>query len=246
MSVSCEHCGAVAGYGRELGHRSDCPTLDKPQLHFAKAADPTADEVERVANALIGMESRLTMTRLPDGTWHLKLDGQICMRDIFDAVRKQRAKLLARAALPSAKAADPTLTGELPFDVEARVFSDIGRRSGTLPVGVSIADLKLIRDHITRPALRVDNSAMMAQIEASQRRRMDIGDALDMNQAPHRCPVCDGRGQVQFNPAMPFTDGTSAGPWPCKPCNGTGIVWTVWQTAENSARTAAQQPATRE
>lgn len=27
MSVSCEHCGAVAGYGREIGHRSDCPSL---------------------------------------------------------------------------------------------------------------------------------------------------------------------------------------------------------------------------
>lgn len=25
MSVSCPHCGAVASYGREIGHRSDCP-----------------------------------------------------------------------------------------------------------------------------------------------------------------------------------------------------------------------------
>jgi len=26
MSVRCEHCGAVAGYGHELGHKSDCPS----------------------------------------------------------------------------------------------------------------------------------------------------------------------------------------------------------------------------
>lgn len=27
MSIQCPHCGAVAGYGREPSHRSDCPTL---------------------------------------------------------------------------------------------------------------------------------------------------------------------------------------------------------------------------
>lgn len=29
MSVQCKYCGAVAGRGYELGHRSDCPILDK-------------------------------------------------------------------------------------------------------------------------------------------------------------------------------------------------------------------------
>lgn len=27
MSVRCNHCGAVAGYGQEIGHKSDCPSL---------------------------------------------------------------------------------------------------------------------------------------------------------------------------------------------------------------------------
>lgn len=27
MSVHCQYCGAVASYGRELGHKSDCPSL---------------------------------------------------------------------------------------------------------------------------------------------------------------------------------------------------------------------------
>lgn len=30
MSISCPHCGAVAGYGHELGHKSDCPALSGP------------------------------------------------------------------------------------------------------------------------------------------------------------------------------------------------------------------------
>lgn len=27
VSVRCEHCGAVASYGHELGHKSNCPSL---------------------------------------------------------------------------------------------------------------------------------------------------------------------------------------------------------------------------
>lgn len=27
MSVSCKYCGAVAGHGHELGHKSDCPVI---------------------------------------------------------------------------------------------------------------------------------------------------------------------------------------------------------------------------
>ena len=27
MSVTCPHCGAVASYGYEPAHRTDCPTL---------------------------------------------------------------------------------------------------------------------------------------------------------------------------------------------------------------------------
>ena len=29
MSVSCPDCGAVASYGQELGHKSDCPSLNR-------------------------------------------------------------------------------------------------------------------------------------------------------------------------------------------------------------------------
>jgi hypothetical protein len=29
MSVRCQHCGAVAGYGQEIGHKSDCPSLGR-------------------------------------------------------------------------------------------------------------------------------------------------------------------------------------------------------------------------
>jgi len=42
---------------------------------------------------------------------------------------------------------------------------------------------------------------------------------------PHRCPVCEGRGMVQWDPDLPFGDSANAGPWPCRACSGTGIVW---------------------
>ena len=45
---------------------------------------------------------------------------------------------------------------------------------------------------------------------------------------PHRCPVCEGHGVVGYPPGtpagQPFT-GSSTGPWECRPCGGTGIVW---------------------
>lgn len=36
MSIHCPHCGAVASYGHELGHKSDCPSLRRP-LAFGPA-----------------------------------------------------------------------------------------------------------------------------------------------------------------------------------------------------------------
>lgn len=30
MSVSCPDCGAVAGYGHEIGHKTDCQSVKKP------------------------------------------------------------------------------------------------------------------------------------------------------------------------------------------------------------------------
>src|SRR5574340_38232 len=36
MSIHCPQCGAVASYGHELGHKSDCPSLRRP-LAFGPA-----------------------------------------------------------------------------------------------------------------------------------------------------------------------------------------------------------------
>lgn len=46
---------------------------------------------------------------------------------------------------------------------------------------------------------------------------------------PHKCPVCDGTGLVSRPPGIAgdldsWTD-TRTGPFPCQPCNGTGVLW---------------------
>jgi len=45
---------------------------------------------------------------------------------------------------------------------------------------------------------------------------------------PHKCPVCNGTGLVSTPPGVPgdsdYTS-TSCGPYPCKPCDGLGIIW---------------------
>jgi len=47
---------------------------------------------------------------------------------------------------------------------------------------------------------------------------------------PHKCPVCDGTGLVSRPPGVSGDQeswyGTwQAGPYPCKTCNGTGVLW---------------------
>ncbi len=46
---------------------------------------------------------------------------------------------------------------------------------------------------------------------------------------PHACPVCNGQGTVSKPPwiAGDVTEWTSGDTqfYPCKACNGTGIVW---------------------
>ncbi len=49
---------------------------------------------------------------------------------------------------------------------------------------------------------------------------------------PHKCPVCDGSGQVPSQ----FTTSTQAN---CSACNGSGIVW---DTPEPSVRLAPSDP----
>jgi len=56
---------------------------------------------------------------------------------------------------------------------------------------------------------------------------------------PHRCPICFGFGKITWDPDHPPLDGipsTAKGPWPCKPCKGSGIVWEETTTpAEDDA-----------
>jgi len=46
---------------------------------------------------------------------------------------------------------------------------------------------------------------------------------------PHRCPVCDGTGIVSRPPDVPGDvlswPSTDTGPYSCRACSGSGIVW---------------------
>ena len=43
---------------------------------------------------------------------------------------------------------------------------------------------------------------------------------------PYKCPKCDGRGMLQYDPEFPFAEAnTTGGPWACPPCGATGILW---------------------
>jgi len=46
---------------------------------------------------------------------------------------------------------------------------------------------------------------------------------------PHKCPVCNGFGTVSKPPWVAGDQETwlssSCEPYPCKACNGTGIIW---------------------
>lgn len=40
-----------------------------------------------------------------------------------------------------------------------------------------------------------------------------------------RCPVCEGRGSVTWDPALPHaTVNTNAGPWVCPTCKGARVL----------------------
>lgn len=52
---------------------------------------------------------------------------------------------------------------------------------------------------------------------------------LGMSRVPHECPVCNGSGLVSRPPhlagdVITFTS-SETGPWPCRACDGTGILW---------------------
>lgn len=46
---------------------------------------------------------------------------------------------------------------------------------------------------------------------------------------PHKCPVCEGIGKVQYDPVDPFRVNNALlsqpSNWPCKACAGTGVLW---------------------
>lgn len=52
---------------------------------------------------------------------------------------------------------------------------------------------------------------------------ISIFPKIDMK--PHKCPVCEGKGQVPFNPAEPLSSDRDKTSWPCKPCSGGGVLW---------------------
>lgn len=47
---------------------------------------------------------------------------------------------------------------------------------------------------------------------------------------PHKCPVCEGSGQIQIAPVT-----TDAGTRACHACDGKGIVWSPDVTWEREA-----------
>lgn len=66
---------------------------------------------------------------------------------------------------------------------------------------------------------------------------------------PHKCPVCDGSGLVSRPPWIagdqPYFATSSVGPWPCKVCQGAGILWesaVVAATGEPTQNTGHYPP----
>ena len=52
-----------------------------------------------------------------------------------------------------------------------------------------------------------------------------------MASIPHKCPVCDGMGLVSKPPYIAGDQSewvtSSIGPYPCRACGGSGIVWSA-------------------
>ena len=44
---------------------------------------------------------------------------------------------------------------------------------------------------------------------------------------PYKCPVCSGTGLVSYPPGfcVEYWSGGTAGPWTCRACNGSGVLW---------------------
>lgn len=82
MSTSCRHCGAVAPYGQEIGHRSDCPSLSR-----GPGVARLADETWEFRIAKLALEPGDVLLVKTDRT-PVRLDA------LLDITRKLGARLL--------------------------------------------------------------------------------------------------------------------------------------------------------
>ena len=71
----------------------------------------------------------------------------------------------------------------------------------------------------------------------NKKEEVTITMSLNKQATPFKCPVCNGKQMVSFPPniagdAPGLYSGTSLGPYPCRVCDGTGIVWSSLVTWE--------------
>ncbi len=72
---------------------------------------------------------------------------------------------------------------------------------------------------IFRPSIQVHSR--IAAVESWNRRQ----GSSRTTDAWQKCPICDGRGMVTWDPQMPtHSISASAGPWTCPTCNGLRVI----------------------
>lgn len=59
MSVRCPDCGAVASYGRELGHKSDCPALALRPRRMARTDETRQPPSQAMSEAIASIPAHL-------------------------------------------------------------------------------------------------------------------------------------------------------------------------------------------
>lgn len=70
-----------------------------------------------------------------------------------------------------------------------------------------------------------ERNAIEQFIDAIDEAEHDLESRGSRSPDLQRCPICEGRGAVAFNPAMPTSStDCSAGPWTCPTCNGLRVI----------------------
>lgn len=87
----------------------------------------------------------------------------------------------------------------------------------------------LVTDELHHCAL-MNQGRQQMQARSEERQAQQPSRPPSAGWTPHLCPVCEGRGKLQYNPANPFNAGTwSAGStvpvWICHACKGAGVLW---------------------